>query len=777
MRRVLDEYGRPFDSRARASVTTSGTFADWIGPEVDGASIPKNREYESSTWIYAAINKIAEAISGAPFRVNTGEADKAKAVDDRHPLQSIFDMPNPYMPKSQLWYATIIYWMTRGEAFWWLIKDPSEKDGGMESGDTPTMIWPLDPCIFEPADASGAPIINNSQFPSQWRAMFTDGVRYFQPYQVARFSFFNPMNPLRGLAPVDVAMSAANSSYASGKWKEAFYKNSANPGGWIETSITDAKKVKEYRDLWEDRHKGPTKHGRMEVMPKDFKFVPNTMTSVEMEFIEGLKWNRDEMVAALGVPKAVLSITDDLNYATHLGQSRVFWTSRILPLMRDIEDVLWTSLFSRIEGGKYHGAFDISAVPELQSDIGEKISQGVSLSNLGYDPNDINDRLSLGMPEIDATASVDATLIADPTAPATPTTTIADTAMNGAQVASLQAIVADVSTGILAPESAKAMLKIAFPTIDEAEAASIIDPAAEFASKNPPEVTTPEANAANVADAQATVDTLTKEAPTPWTRSAMTGDEEKAYVDAVYRAVVTKSAKLLKESMVRYLNNLSDNQQSRLKSWMKDNDLKPTDLRDLTQSDVKKILFNRRQWDLEIAKVSKNAVLQAINKAILIVDKEMGGHTLGMQDPRIKGLYGKSVASLVRTNVSTQRRVRVALLAADAKNSDLQTKIDRLSKVFEGNEHRARVVAITESGFVASGARFEAMKAAGVKKHKWINVHDSHVRKSHTDQPIGSGGQSVKVGTRFSNGLLHPHEFGAAPEEVILCRCGTLMVK
>lgn len=776
MPRLLNEFGRPFNTRASVQSGGFSTFADWIGPEVDGASIPKNKEYESSTWIFAAINKIAEAIAGAPFKVMTGEEEKAKAVPDKHQLQAIFNAPNPYMPKSQLWYATIIYWMTRGESFWWLIDDPSAKDGGLESGRVPKMIWPLDPVIFEPADAAGAPIINNSQFPTQWRAMFQDGVRLIQPHQVARFSFFNPNNPLRGLAPVDVAMSAANASYASGKWKEAFYKNSANPGGWIETSITDAKKVKEYRDLWEDRHKGPTKHGRMEVMPKDFKFVPNTMTSVEMEFIEGLKWNRDEMVAALGVPKAVLSITDDLNYATHLGQSRVFWTSRILPLMRDIEDVLWTSLFSRVEGGKYHGKFDISNVPELQSDIGEKITQGTGLSNLGYDTNDINDRLSLGMPEIDATASVDPTIAVDPLAPAV---AVADSAMNGAQVASLQAIVSDVSTGILAPESAKAMLKIAFPTIDEAEAASIIDPAAEFAAKNPPELSakTPDANAANVADAQQAVETLTKEAPTPWTRSAMTAEDEKKYVDAVYRAVVTKSAKILKESMVRYLNNLSDNQQARLKTWMKDNDLKPTDLRDLTQADVKKILFNRRQWDLEIAKVSKNAVLQAINKAILIVDKEMGGHTLGMQDPRVKGLYGKSVASLVQTNVTTQRRVRVALLAADAKGSDLQAKIDRLTKVFEGNERRARVVAITETGFVASGARFEAMKAAGVKKHKWVNVHDSHVRESHTDQPIGSGGQSVKVGTRFSNGLLHPHEFGAAPEEVILCRCGTLMVK
>ena len=769
MVRLLNEFGRPFNTRASVQSGGFSTFADWIGPEVDGASIPKNKEYESSTWIFAAINKIAEAIAGAPFKVMTGEEEKAKAVPDKHPLQSLFNAPNPYMPKSQLWYATIIYWMTRGESFWWLIDDPSAKDGGLESGRVPKMIWPLDPVIFEPADAAGAPIINNSQFPTQWRAMFQDGVRLIQPHQIARFSFFNPNNPLRGLAPVDVAMSAANASYASGKWKEAFYKNSANPGGWIKTNITDAKKVKEYRDLWEDRHKGPTKHGRMEVMPKDFEFVPNTMTSVEMEFIEGLKWNRDEMVAALGVPKAVLSITDDLNYATHLGQSRVFWTSRVLPLMRDIEDVLWTSLFSRVEGGKYHGKFDISNVPELQSDIGEKISQGVNLSSLGYEANEINDRLSLGMPEIDATTSVDPTITVDPLAPAV---AVADSAMNGAQVASLQAIVSDVSTGILAPESAKAMLKIAFPTIDEAEAASIIDPAAEFAQKQPPE-TTPTDNA----EAQQTIDTLTKSGLAPWTRSAMSDADMFAYLLEFERAVITRAEKSLKASMVKYLNSLSTHQQDRLQRWMKENDLQPKDLRDLSQKDVNKILFNQKAWDAQLARVTKSPVHAAIAHAEKVVAKEIGHPGMSLEPFRAKGIFGKTMATLIDTNKTTQKRVRAVLLAYDSNGAQpLQKTIDRLARLFDGNEARARLIANTEIGMAVSSARFETMKQAGVKFHKWVNMDYSNVRRLHTDPPDGPNGEVVGLGQSFSNGMMYPRQFGFGPEQVCNCRCIAHMV-
>ena len=39
------------------------------------------------------------------------------------------------------------------------------------------------------------------------------------------------------------------------------------------------------------------------------------------------------------------------------------------------------------------------------------------------------------------------------------------------------------------------------------------------------------------------------------------------------------------------------------------------------------------------------------------------------------------------------------------------------------------------------------------------------------------GGQIVKVGEKFKNGLRYPHEFGAPPAEVCNCRCDAVAVE
>ena len=50
-------------------------------------------------------------------------------------------------------------------------------------------------------------------------------------------------------------------------------------------------------------------------------------------------------------------------------------------------------------------------------------------------------------------------------------------ALNGAQIASLVEVTQSVSAGSLAPESAKEVLRVAFPTLSDAEVNAIIDPA------------------------------------------------------------------------------------------------------------------------------------------------------------------------------------------------------------------------------------------------------------------------------------------------------------
>jgi len=60
------------------------------------------------------------------------------------------------------------------------------------------------------------------------------------------------------------------------------------------------------------------------------------------------------------------------------------------------------------------------------------------------------------------------------------TTDVQQTALNGAQIASMQQIAQSVSDGLLPAETAVQLIMVSFPTVDEATARSIIGPASAF---------------------------------------------------------------------------------------------------------------------------------------------------------------------------------------------------------------------------------------------------------------------------------------------------------
>ena len=87
-----------------------------------------------------------------------------------------------------------------------------------------------------------------------------------------------------------------------------------------------------------------------------------------------------------------------------------------------------------------------------------------------------------------------------PAAPAGGATAVQDTALNGAQVASLLEVVSAVVAKQLPPESAKALLMAAFPRITPEQVNGIVDPAASFTP-----ALTPEQEAAKLKAEQPTV--------------------------------------------------------------------------------------------------------------------------------------------------------------------------------------------------------------------------------------------------------------------------------
>jgi len=97
----------------------------------------------------------------------------------------------------------------------------------------------------------------------------------------------------------------------------------------------------------------------------------------------------------------------------------------------------------------------------------------------GYGPVDGGETLFVASTQIPLSFA-DSDITGDEEMTATGATSVQETALNGAQIASMVQIAQSVADGMLPAETAIQMMLVAFPSMDEAEARAIINPAAAF---------------------------------------------------------------------------------------------------------------------------------------------------------------------------------------------------------------------------------------------------------------------------------------------------------
>lgn len=709
--------------------------------------------YEQSEWVYAGIHAIAKAISAVPLKAVVGDEKSPKQVGG--PWQEFFDAPCDGLTRAQFWQATTIYLYTRSGCKWLLVG----KTGPLKPNEIPAKAWPLPGNVVEPVDSSGRAIRDINQKPDGWRVNVSmDGrtiSKIYGAHEIVDLKFFNPSNPVYGFLPLNPLMNAANFGFAAMTWGAAYFVNNVDPGGWIENGPETETQVKALKAGIYDEHGGPLKRGKLMILPKNAKFVQNDRSQKEMEFIEGQRWSREAVLAVLGVPAAILGITQDVTYANFEGAMKIFYKNTIVPVLGDMSDALYSQAMKRI--GEEWPQFDLSSIEWLSMDRGAKIGQLGQLAMLGYGIDQANEYLGLGLPKAPSVIADDDPLLkalGEPAATAATgasTAAVQDTAFNGAQVASLVDVVSKVSEKIMPAEAAKQIILAGFPTVSEEQASAMVESAAAFDA--PTEE--PRFHAPYVKRGKAVI------------------SDRIGYVAEYIRAVVIPSEKKLNAAMRRYLAALGLDQRKRLADWLKKNGLTGDSLATFTKEDVDAILFQRERWDKALRASGSPAIEATIKGALKATADEVGGAFLPMSNPRVSDLFGETIGILVKeVNDTTRERIRGHLLASTAQGETIQQAQMRLAPWVNENPARALLIARTETGMASSGARYVGLQEAEIEKHEWVTAGSGDIRETHEK----AGGEVVEIGEKFSNGLLHPHEIGADPSEVCNCRCEALAV-
>jgi len=346
-----------------------------------------NQPYREHVWVYACINAIAQSISGVSLLFKTGTRKDPKVVES-HRLVDLFETPNPMMSGSQLIEATFVYLGLTGEAFY-IAERKSERD-------IPQEIWVFHPSRFQEVVEAKTGLITG------W--LYSKGEKKvpLERHEVIFFRYFNPYHDYRGLAPLQAARAGIEQDYWAGRYNTAFFKNSAQPGGVLETSgnLTD----EEYQRVlaqWQDRHGGASKAHAIALLEGGLSYKQTGLSQKDMDFLEQRKWNREEIMAAFKVPKGELGIYEDVNYATAKTQRKLFWENTLLPKMALFEFVLWSQLLRPLEGGRVWAEFDYAGIGALQEDRKDLVECAHKLWSMGVPLNTANEYLGLGLPAVE----------------------------------------------------------------------------------------------------------------------------------------------------------------------------------------------------------------------------------------------------------------------------------------------------------------------------------------------------------------------------------------
>lgn len=333
--------------------------------------------------LFAIVDRIITSYSQVEWhlyrKAASGRKEDRKEVT-AHASIDLMNSPNPFMLGEAFREAAQQHEELTGEQWWVLYKHPAST--------MPLELWPVRPDRMRPvADPE----------------KFCIGYEYIGPSgevvplgldEVIFQRRPNPLDPYRGLGPVQTILTDLDSSRFSREWNRQFFANSAEPGGIIQVTkrLSDSE-FNEARTRWAEQHKGVQAAHRVAIIENGMEWVDRKYSNRDMQFAELLDVSRETIREGFGFPKPMLGAVDDVNRANadaaevllarwltkpRLQRTKAVWNHRILPMYPGSRNLEWD----------YENPVpdDVDAEAVL---LNARSAAAAALVPIGYDPEDV----------------------------------------------------------------------------------------------------------------------------------------------------------------------------------------------------------------------------------------------------------------------------------------------------------------------------------------------------------------------------------------------------
>lgn len=309
----------------------------------------------------------------------------------RHAALDLWDRPNPFMYRQEFVETFQQHIDLTGEG-WWLVGKSSTFPGA-----GPLELWPVRPDRMEP-------VPHPTDFLAGYVYNGPDGEKVpFDTDEVVLLRMPNPLDPYRGMGPVQAILTDLDSTKYSAEWNKNFFLNSAEPGGIIEVpEVLGDTEFNQLRDRWDEQHRGVTNAHRVAILEHG-KWVDRKFTMRDMQFAELRAVSREIIREAFGIHGHMLGLSENINRANAEAADTTFARWLVVERLERIKGALNNELLpmfgTTAQGLEFDYEDPVPENEELNAQLlTARANAAKALRDAGWDPDDV--LVAVGLPEM-----------------------------------------------------------------------------------------------------------------------------------------------------------------------------------------------------------------------------------------------------------------------------------------------------------------------------------------------------------------------------------------
>lgn len=325
--------------------------------------------YGQICWVRLCCEAIAGAVKSVEGEV--ADPDTQKPVTAKNGgawLNDLFDNPNPYQSREDFLEQLVV--LKEADGCGYVVFQNGGKP--IEAKATPDEMYVQPSSWLEPiADKQGR-LLHYKYKPGG-----EDTGARLEPHQVLRFADTNPRNIWKPMPKYETLRLSLETELSAALYNKKTFEN----GGSFKNIFTtdepiDEAQLKAFKRAWMDEHAGAENANKPAFLANGLKLTATANSHADMEYLDGRKWTRQEILSMYRVPPIMVGIYEDANRASAKEQKVIFWENVGLPWIRSITGAFWKRF-------NVWYRFKIEDIADLQRDKKEQVELVTGLSNMG----------------------------------------------------------------------------------------------------------------------------------------------------------------------------------------------------------------------------------------------------------------------------------------------------------------------------------------------------------------------------------------------------------